>query len=680
MEIYQLKVFLAVARCLNFTEAAARLNLTQPAVSAKIKSLESELKTSLFDRLGRQIQLTDVGQYLVQEAEKLVNLEAEVSYKIEKFKQQNFNKLTIGSSSGLAHSWLPKIIYQYRHKYPEIEIKLHIFDNSQLLAKAIVNNNIDLGFSESIFSNNPDLDTRKIGSIQYGLIVASDRDLAKKNWYTLADIKQKPLILLGDRCLDARSPHSRASLAPYGDTVKQSVAEDTSVEGTAEPFRGSHRFSSHQFFVSRLAELNLTLADFPHIETVDTIGLMRAYLTQGDYIGFASNLEFQAELDAKVLTQVNLQEFALPADIYVSSTPKIAKAIANPTTPINKFLALFPANSAPKSPIFLNSGRHARETITINLGVQNGTIPTITTGLILQRLRLLEHFLPKTGRYARVKYDIHWHNYLSGMPIVEGLHNNKLDIGILGDYPLLQSAIPHEDSFSASPTQLVSFVSINPHGDGNAVIVPQASKLKTIEDLKGKTVALPVGSSAHGMLLRSLSHLDLLTQVQLFPLNNSQLKISSHTEIAAGFAYFSPFHQLATEQGNFKYLFAGNLNQLPGFYGVVVSPAFANKYSELIVSYLQAIIAAQNWLANTPSAISLVSQWTKIKPKILTQILSPNNSENYSSLFINDSQIRSDWLLEHINQLKVVPSLESLQKIKLDRWIQSEFLEFARQN
>lgn len=44
MEIYQLKVFLEVARCLSFTEAAESLNLTQPAVSAKIKSLESDLK------------------------------------------------------------------------------------------------------------------------------------------------------------------------------------------------------------------------------------------------------------------------------------------------------------------------------------------------------------------------------------------------------------------------------------------------------------------------------------------------------------------------------------------------------------------------------------------------------------------------------------------------------------
>ena len=641
MEIYQLKVFLAVARCLNFTEAAESLNLTQPAVSAKIKSLESELKTSLFDRLGRQIQLTDVGKYLVKEAEKLVELEAEISYKIEKFKQYNSNQIIIGSSQGLAQNWLPKFIYQYRQKYPEIQAKLEVFNDIKLLEKAIEQNNIDLGFSERRFSDRSEIETRSIASIKYFLIVASDSPLAKKNWQTLADIQQKPLLLLSDR------------------------------------------FASHQVFVSRLAELSLKLIDFSQIETVDTIGLMRTYLTQGDYVGFASDLEFQAELDSQILTSVTLQEFALPADIYVGLTQKTAKANANRqlSTAIDKFLALFPAATTRKSPTFVNHNYNSEETIKIALGVQNGTIPTITAGAIVQRLRLLEQFLPRTGRYARVKYDIQWHNFLSGMPIVEGLQDRKLDIGILGDYPLLQSAIPKSDRDSEdNRTQLVSFVSINPNGDGNAVIVPQTSKFETIEDLKGETVALPVGSSAHGMLLRTLSNLDLLSKVQLFPLKNSQLKTPSHPKIAAAFAYFSPFHQLASVRGNFKYLSNDNLSQLPGFYGVVVSQSFAQRYPEIIVSYLKALIAAQYWLINTPSAFSLVSQWTKIKPQILANILTPTFSAETSSLFITDVQIRPDWLESHITQLQTISELQNLRNIKLDRWIQSEFMQIARQN
>ncbi len=486
MEIYQLKVFLAVARCLNFTEAAESLNLTQPAVSAKIKSLESDLKASLFNRLGRQIQLTHVGQYLVKEAEKLVELEANITDKIERFKQSSFNQIAIGSSIGIARDWLPKIIYKYRQKHPEIKIRLEVFNDIKSLENAIKKDNIDLGFSEIISEDNIELERRNIASAEYGLVVAHNSRLAKKNWQTLNDIKQKSLLLLSDR------------------------------------------FASHRVFVSRLAELGLKLTDFPHVEIVDTIGLMRTYLIQGNYIGFASNLEFQAELDSKILSVVNLQEFALHTNIYVSFTPKTAKETDENRSlaPSNKFLALLPLpeHSAFGSPTFLKSDRHRQETITINLGVQNGTIPSISAGLILQRLRLLEHFLPKTGRYTQVKYDIQWHNFSSGMPIAKRLRSQQLDIGILGDYPLLQCAIPNSDTPSINPTLLVIFVSINPNGDGNAVIVPEKSKLETIEDLKGETIAFPTGSSAHGMLLRTLSHLDLLAEVQLLPIENSQLK------------------------------------------------------------------------------------------------------------------------------------------------------------
>lgn len=647
MEIYQLKVFLEVARYLSFTEAAESLNLTQPAVSAKIKSLESELKSSLFNRLGKQIELTEVGHCLVDEGKKLVELEAKISDKIKNFRSQHCHNLVIGSSIGLAQNWLPKIIYQYRQQYPKIKIKLEVFEDNNKLYQSLSEGNIDLSFSEIEFSDRPDLDLRNINAIQYGLFVATDRPLAKTNWLSLADIKSMPLLLLSDR------------------------------------------FASHQIFVSRLSELGLQLSDFPRLEIVDTIALMRTYLTQGNYLAFAADVELQAELDSKILFLITLQEFALKSDIYLSLFPQSDRDKQNS---IDRFLALLPQiaesdsscsptlRSPPGMPAFqIEKRQSSQETITIDLGVQNSTIPTITAGLIVQRLGLLEHFLPRTGRYSQVKYDIRWHNFASGFPIVAGLHSKALNIGILGDYPLLQSAIQN-DSDSFQPTCLVSFVSINPDGGGNAVIVPQASKLKSVEDLRGKAVALPFGSSAHGMLLRALSHLNLLSQVKLIPLKNSQIDAPFYDELAAGYAYFSPFHQLARDRGHFKYLFKGNLSQLPGFYGVVASQSFADRYPEIVVSYLKALMAARSWLDRTPSAFSLVSQWTKIKPEILTGVLTPTFSSEVASGFIPDCQIRRDWLESHIAQLQTIPDLQKLGKIKLDRWIQPEFLAMAGQN
>ena len=85
-----LRCFLEVARCLSFTEAADALNLTQPAVSAKIKSLESTLGTALFHRLGRRIELTQVGEYLFEEGPQLVDLSSKLVSEIESIKQGKF--------------------------------------------------------------------------------------------------------------------------------------------------------------------------------------------------------------------------------------------------------------------------------------------------------------------------------------------------------------------------------------------------------------------------------------------------------------------------------------------------------------------------------------------------------------------------------------------------------------
>ncbi len=647
MEIYQLKVFLQVARCLSFTEAAEVLNLTQPAVSAKIKSLESELKSSLFDRQGRQIQLTEIGNYLVKEGKKLVELEAEISNKLDNFKQQKLSRLTIGSSYSLANSWLPQLIYQYRQKYPEIETQLKLFSGRKLLCQAVERGIVDLSFCETRFIDCPEILQQEIATIQYGLLTASSHPLAKKNWLSLAEIKQKPLVLLNDR------------------------------------------FASRQIFESRLSELGLKLTDFARLETVDTIGLMRTYLTQGNYLGFASNLEFQAELDSQILTSITLQEFALPAGIYVSQSQpskssldnlvsKFLALLSTSTTQANKIDSSLPFPKMRSPAYYVNRPQPSQETIAINLGVQNVTIPTVTAGLIVQRLGLLEHFLPRTGRYSQVKYELHWHNFSLGTPIVKGLHSKKLDIGILGDYPLLESAT-QRDNEQFEPTLLVSFVSIDPNGGGSAVMVPQTSKLETVEDLQGQTVALPFGSSAHGMLLRTLSNLNLLSQVQLFPLKNSLIQAPRQQKIAAGYAYFSPFHQLASDRGNFKYLYNENTSSLPGFYGVVVRHSFAERYPEIVVAYLKALMAAQYWLANNPSAFSLVSQWTKIKPQILASILSSTQTET-SNLFITDWQIRQDWLESHIAQLKSIPTAKHLGKIDLNRWIEPEFLQTAKQN
>ncbi|MEB3293547.1 MAG: LysR family transcriptional regulator, partial [Synechococcales bacterium] len=235
MEVYQIRVFLEVARHLSFTEAADALNLTQPAVSAKIKSLESELGTSLFYRLGRKIQLTEVGEFLLEEGTKLIQVENQLIQKIGDIKQGKHGSLKIGCTMALAEGLLPNIVFEYRQKYSSIQVQCCVFESAELLYQAMTSQSVDVGISDVNFEEFSELTTTTIDKISYQLFVAHHHPLAKHRWLSLADLRKYPWALL-----------------PPG-TPSRLVLE------------------------SRLSELGDSLDRFLQFETVDTMSLMRTY-------------------------------------------------------------------------------------------------------------------------------------------------------------------------------------------------------------------------------------------------------------------------------------------------------------------------------------------------------------------------------------------------------------------
>jgi NitT/TauT family transport system substrate-binding protein len=660
VEVYQVKVFLEVARHLSFTEAADALNLTQPAVSAKIKSLETELGTSLFYRLGRKIQLTEVGQFLLEEGPRLIEVENQLFAKVEEIKKGKFGNLKIGCTAAIANGWLPEILFQYRQQYPGIQTQCVVFDSAEFLYRAVISSQIDLGISDISFAEFSEISATPIAPIHYSLVAAVNHPLANQTWLSLKELQKERWVMLN----------------------------------TGSP--------SRLVFESRLTELGINFSDFAQVETVDTLSLMRTYMMQGHYLGFASNFEFKSECQSGMLVAIPLQEFALSGNVFLLLPKRLSQSAltdsllqnrrSRNSNPMQKFIALVEncqdqqqASVCPHStPVRLrspnliirsNSVQHP-ETIDLAIGIQNSTIPTVTAGLVIQRLGLLEHFLPKEGRYSSTQYRIHWCDFLTGAPIIQGLHAGKLDIGVLGDYPLLLSAIQQNNSGSETrQTRLVSFVSTNPDGSCNAVIVPNKSKLQSIEDLRGGVIAVPFSSSAHGMVMRSLNSANLLTEVKLASLENSNITQPFGYSIQAdGYAHFAPFHDIAYRQGKFRYLPGDHLNVLPAFHGVVASEQLAEQYPEVVIAYLKALTAAQYWYTITPSALSLISQWTDLDAEIVSQILSSVYHQNQPRRFFCEMTIRPDWIAQHIAQLRLVPGNEGLETINLDRWIQTEFL------
>src|SRR5262245_37417861 len=86
---------------------------------------------------------------------------------------------------------------------------------------------------------------------------------------------------------------------------------------------------------------------------------------------------------------------------------------------------------------FITVSGAAQETIRIGIGHQSLCTDTYSGGITVKQLGLLDKHLPRTGKYAGVKYDVVWEDYTSGPPITSQMLAGKLDIGVMGDYPLL---------------------------------------------------------------------------------------------------------------------------------------------------------------------------------------------------------------------------------------------------
>ena len=136
------------------------------------------------------------------------------------------------------------------------------------------------------------------------------------------------------------------------------------------------------------------------------------------------------------------------------------------------------------------SGNASAETIRIGIGHQSMCTDTYSAGIIVKELGLMEKHLPRDGKYADAEYDFQWKDYTSGPPITNMMLANKLDFGVMGDYPLIVNGAKFQQTESLR-TLYVAGTGYNMHGSGNAIVVPVSSDIYSFEQLKGKDISVP---------------------------------------------------------------------------------------------------------------------------------------------------------------------------------------------
>jgi DNA-binding transcriptional LysR family regulator len=120
MNLDQLQVFLAVARHLHFSRAAEELFITQPAVSASVAKLESQYGVKLFHRIGRRVELTDAGRFLLGEGPRLLDGVDRLERGLQEFNDLRRGVLSLGASFTVGNYWLPSRLTRFGERYPEI--------------------------------------------------------------------------------------------------------------------------------------------------------------------------------------------------------------------------------------------------------------------------------------------------------------------------------------------------------------------------------------------------------------------------------------------------------------------------------------------------------------------------------------------------------------------------------
>ncbi|MBK5344211.1 LysR family transcriptional regulator [Pseudomonas sp. TH49] len=192
MTLTQLEIFSLVAELRGFTLAAHRLGISQSAVSHAMKSLEEELGVELLHRHQSQVELTDIGEQLLQRARAMLGLANTLRQEAADARGMKSGTLRIGSFGPTSSiKLLPTILQRYRQAHPGIEVHIDEGPDRQVI-QWLEERRIDIGF---VVLPQERFDTFALAEDQMVALLPADHPLAKRTALSLKDLCADPFVL-----------------------------------------------------------------------------------------------------------------------------------------------------------------------------------------------------------------------------------------------------------------------------------------------------------------------------------------------------------------------------------------------------------------------------------------------------------------------------------------------------
>ncbi|MGE7664524.1 LysR family transcriptional regulator [Ureibacillus composti] len=145
-----LNVFVTVAELGNFSRAAEKLHMTQPAVSQYIQSFEGSMGIKLLERNNKFVRLTQAGEIVYHHAKEILSLHSKMHYLIDDLTNKTSGPLSIGASYTFGEYVLPHVIAKMQGEYPMITPTIMI-GNTKEIANLVLGHQLDVGIIEGEF-------------------------------------------------------------------------------------------------------------------------------------------------------------------------------------------------------------------------------------------------------------------------------------------------------------------------------------------------------------------------------------------------------------------------------------------------------------------------------------------------------------------------------------------------
>ncbi|TBU84407.1 LysR family transcriptional regulator [Phytopseudomonas dryadis] len=196
MDLATLNAFIAIAELGSFSEAAMRLHLTQPAVSKRIASLEQQLRVRLFDRLGREVSLTEAGRALLPRAYQILNVLEDTRRALTNLNGEITGRLTLATSHHIGLHRLPPLLRAFTRAYPQVALDIQFLD-SEVAYEEVFHGRAELAVITLAPETREPVRAVAVWDDPLDFVTAPEHPLARDSGVSLADVALHPAVFPG---------------------------------------------------------------------------------------------------------------------------------------------------------------------------------------------------------------------------------------------------------------------------------------------------------------------------------------------------------------------------------------------------------------------------------------------------------------------------------------------------